>query len=449
MQQKSEVEAVTQQQSLAVVKNMIRTSVRLLDNIDRKISEICYLRNLFDEDCFCKKNYAGIMINALHPMDTKEGSEPHIHNSEAWQLTRWLEEGVFGELPLVYPTFQMLSKSVIFAVWSSRSTTIPRINPNPASSKRIPVLLPSLPVSLLDAFTYPDTQHIQLEVKQNNERSVVSTDGVKNQAVLSLGPFVSDLSGDSSSHAHHALQHALSSASRAMDHSPALLLRRHHRTPLLFSSLSQPPDYQPAYFEDTADSSIRPGDSSFISDPFVIEAGRLRTVLFFSLFSLSAIPRHVHESARHRIHAPPDRSFLPAHRSRDAGARADRRGLRRGSSLHPRSRLRGPRSPRLRIRAQKTRSRPRPRRSRSPSPSLLTRSAALSALSPRGRLRHHVPRARLGDAAISRKRGAAQRSEIDAHADGEAGVLRLAARGERGHRGGARASGALLRFGAA
>ena len=88
------------------------------------------------------------MINALHPMDTKEGSEPHIHNSEAWQLTRWLEEGVFGELPLVYPTFQMLSKSVIFAVWSSRSTTIPRINPNPASSKRIPVLLPSLPVSI-------------------------------------------------------------------------------------------------------------------------------------------------------------------------------------------------------------------------------------------------------------------------------------------------------------
>lgn len=54
----------------------------------------------------------------------------------------------------------------------------------------------------------------------------------------------------------------------------------------LFSSLSQPPDYQPAYFEDTADSSIRPGDSSFISDPFVIEAGRLRTVPF-SFFSLS------------------------------------------------------------------------------------------------------------------------------------------------------------------
>lgn len=51
---------------------------------------------------------------------------------------------------------------------------------------------PSLlsPKSLLDAFTYPDTQHIQLEVKQNNERSVVSTDGVKNQAVLLSSVFV-------------------------------------------------------------------------------------------------------------------------------------------------------------------------------------------------------------------------------------------------------------------
>ena len=58
-----------------------------------QISEICYLRNLFNEDCFIPKNYAGVMINALHPMDREE---KHIHNQEAWQLTRWLEEGVFG-----------------------------------------------------------------------------------------------------------------------------------------------------------------------------------------------------------------------------------------------------------------------------------------------------------------------------------------------------------------
>ena len=38
------------------------------------------------------------MINALHPIESKEGEEIRIHNQEAWQLTRWLEEGVFGKL---------------------------------------------------------------------------------------------------------------------------------------------------------------------------------------------------------------------------------------------------------------------------------------------------------------------------------------------------------------
>ena len=42
---------------------------------------------------------------------------------------------------------------------------------------------------------------------------------------------------------------------------------------------AQPPDYQPKYFEDSANSTINPGVSSFVSDPFVIEAGRLKTVL--------------------------------------------------------------------------------------------------------------------------------------------------------------------------
>ena len=38
------------------------------------------------------------MINALHPVaNGKEGDQPQIHNQEAWQLTRWLEEGVFGD----------------------------------------------------------------------------------------------------------------------------------------------------------------------------------------------------------------------------------------------------------------------------------------------------------------------------------------------------------------
>lgn len=41
---------------------------------------------------------------------------------------------------------------------------------------------------------------------------------------------------------------------------------------------SQPPDYQPTFFEDTAQALVRPGDSAFVSDPFVMDAGRLRTV---------------------------------------------------------------------------------------------------------------------------------------------------------------------------
>ena len=41
---------------------------------------------------------------------------------------------------------------------------------------------------------------------------------------------------------------------------------------------SQPPDYQPTFFEDSAQALVRPGDSPFVSSPFVMEAGRLRTV---------------------------------------------------------------------------------------------------------------------------------------------------------------------------
>lgn len=99
LQMKEEVETVSQQQSIAVVKNMVRTSVCDEQWTEPKISEICYLRNLFDENCFSRKNYAGIMINALHPMDSSKATvEPQVINQEAWQLTRWLEEGVFGML---------------------------------------------------------------------------------------------------------------------------------------------------------------------------------------------------------------------------------------------------------------------------------------------------------------------------------------------------------------
>ena len=34
---------------------------------------------------------------------------------------------------------------------------------------------------------------------------------------------------------------------------------------------SQPPDYQPTFFEDSAQALVRPGDSPFVSSPFVVE----------------------------------------------------------------------------------------------------------------------------------------------------------------------------------
>ena len=218
-----------------------------------QISEICYLRNLFNEDCFIPKNYAGVMINALHPMDREE---KNIHNEEAWQLTRWLEEGVFGTIPCL-SSRSMPSKSAIFGVWFSPSTTIPNTRTNPNCSKPTPV--PSPPFSHPDAFTYPDPVNVTLEMTRNNvDKSTLSTDGVKNQAV---SPLLSSHTGDVATHSHHTLQHAESAATGAMDHHAAL-----------------PPDYQPTFFEDSAQALVRPGDSPFVSSPFVMEAGRLRTV---------------------------------------------------------------------------------------------------------------------------------------------------------------------------
>lgn len=46
----------------------------------------------------------------------------------------------------------------------------------------------SVLLSRSDAFTYPDTTNITLEVTQNNDKSVVTTDGVKNQAVAANLP---------------------------------------------------------------------------------------------------------------------------------------------------------------------------------------------------------------------------------------------------------------------
>ena len=96
----------TKTNSTTVVKSLMRSS----------ISQICYLRNIFDEGCFTQKKYVdGLFIHALTPAQEVEGSdEPKIINKQAWQLTRWLEDGVFDALERQY------LKTMTFSVYTQR-----------------------------------------------------------------------------------------------------------------------------------------------------------------------------------------------------------------------------------------------------------------------------------------------------------------------------------------
>ncbi|KNB45828.1 hypothetical protein JH06_5287 [Blastocystis sp. subtype 4] len=216
---------------------MIRTSV--------SISEICYLRNLFDGDCFSQKNYAGVMINALHPIDKKEGEEePHIRNQEAWQLTRWLEEGYLSPSFILDALEKRYLRGLVFAIYD-----------NPEHKEQSKLL-----ETYSYAFTYPDSTNITLEMTRNNsETNLLSTDGVKNQAYSDIQVI---------------LLRTLITLCSTLNPLPR---ERWITIQLYYYDDITPPDYQPKYFEDTAGATIRPGDSSFVSDPFVIEAGRLRT----------------------------------------------------------------------------------------------------------------------------------------------------------------------------
>ena len=82
--------------SVTVVKNLVRSS----------ISQICYLRSIFPEDCFAEKKYTnGLHIKALVPAVNRivDGEETcEVGNEKAWKLTRWLEEGVFEALEKQY-----------------------------------------------------------------------------------------------------------------------------------------------------------------------------------------------------------------------------------------------------------------------------------------------------------------------------------------------------------
>ena len=85
---------ITHEESLTFMRNFMITT----------ISSVCYLRNLFPEDCFQDKSLSGIQIKSLQPA-----------NEESRTLIDWLEKGVFEALKKKY------LRVIIFGVCSDPS----------------------------------------------------------------------------------------------------------------------------------------------------------------------------------------------------------------------------------------------------------------------------------------------------------------------------------------
>ncbi|CAM9260460.1 unnamed protein product [Ectocarpus sp. 12 AP-2014] len=77
---------VTETQSLTLVKNLIRVS----------ISTVCHLRGIFPAKCFQERTYAGMKIYQLDAATRDaDTDETVVKDQEAYDLTMWLESGVF------------------------------------------------------------------------------------------------------------------------------------------------------------------------------------------------------------------------------------------------------------------------------------------------------------------------------------------------------------------
>lgn len=97
------VKEVTQTQSLAVMKNLVRAS----------ISEVCFLRNLFPEDCFKSASFGNTTVRALMPRESAPTGEPGaIINEDAARLVAW-QDAAFEALALGY------LRSIVFSIFSS------------------------------------------------------------------------------------------------------------------------------------------------------------------------------------------------------------------------------------------------------------------------------------------------------------------------------------------
>ena len=81
-------DTIAANQSLVLVKNMIRIS----------ISSICFIRNLFPQSCFSSRDYAGINVRQLESAKEGPDGELIIHNKDSFMITQWLEKGVFDAI---------------------------------------------------------------------------------------------------------------------------------------------------------------------------------------------------------------------------------------------------------------------------------------------------------------------------------------------------------------
>ena len=137
--------SVSQSQSVSVMKNIIRVS----------ISNICFLRNIFEANSFQDKRWADMDIKALRPQEIVESGE--IVNKDAVLITRWLEEGVFEALEKKY------LRCMMFGIYQLDSN----------GDK-----------NLIECYTfkvsYPDSESVQVKMNGDN----LTSDNIRNQAIM-------------------------------------------------------------------------------------------------------------------------------------------------------------------------------------------------------------------------------------------------------------------------
>ncbi|KAL0213311.1 hypothetical protein RCL1_006937 [Eukaryota sp. TZLM3-RCL] len=126
--QSTSEQSVTQVQSLTLVRNLMRTA----------ISSVCYLRNLFPEDCFEDRPLAGLTIKSLLSNVT-----------EAKTIVSWLELGVFEALQKKY------LREIVFGIY----------------------LDPKHESTLIESYTFRigyDGDNVSLDIAQKSESSNTS-----------------------------------------------------------------------------------------------------------------------------------------------------------------------------------------------------------------------------------------------------------------------------------